>query len=103
MINLEELEQFKAFAECGTLSKVAEKFHISTPSITCSMQNIERYFGVPLFTRTKNRIELNDTGRVAVEYAGKILNETSQALAQVRAFDERQRTVIIKSCAPAPL
>ncbi|MDD6234185.1 MAG: LysR family transcriptional regulator [Lachnospiraceae bacterium] len=103
MINLEELEQFKAFAECGTLSKVAERFHISTPSITRSMQNIESYFGVPLFTRTKNRIELNETGKVAVEYAGKILNETAQALAQVRAFDERQRTVIIKSCAPAPL
>ena len=46
MLNLEELEQFVAFADCGTLSKVAEEFHISTPSVTRSMQHIEESFSV---------------------------------------------------------
>ena len=41
MLDLYELEQFVAFAELGTLSRVAEKFHISTPSITRSMQHLE--------------------------------------------------------------
>ena len=36
MLDLYELEQFVAFAELGTLSRVAEKFHISTPAITRS-------------------------------------------------------------------
>ena len=40
MLDLYELEQFVAFAELGTLSRVAEKFHISTPSITRSMQHL---------------------------------------------------------------
>lgn len=30
------------------------------------MQHLEQYFGVPLFTRGKNRIELNETGKLAV-------------------------------------
>ena len=33
------------------------------------MQHMEQYFGVPLFTRGKNRIELNETGKLAVAAA----------------------------------
>ena len=103
MLNLEELQHLIAFADYGTLSKVAEQFHISTPSITRSMQNLEQSFGVPLFTRSKNKIELNETGQFAVTCARKLLQETELTLSQVRAFDERQHTIIVKSCAPAPL
>ena len=103
MIDLYELSQLTAFAELGTLSRVAEKFHVSTPSVTRSMQHLEDDFGVPLFARSKNKIELNETGKVAVEYAQKLLQEAEQTVQQVRAFDQRQRTVVVKSCAPAPL
>ena len=103
MVDLYELKQLTAFADLGTLSRVAEAFHISTPSVTRSMQQLERYFGVPLFRRGKNRIELNETGRLAVERARKLLQEAEQAVEQVRAFDQRQRTLVVKSCAPAPL
>ena len=41
MIDLYELWQLTAFADLGTLSKVAEEFHISTPSVTRSMQHLE--------------------------------------------------------------
>ena len=103
MLDLYELEQFVAFAELGTLSRVAEKFHISTPSITRSMQHLEERFGVPLFSRGKKRIELNDTGRFAVEYARKLLADAKQTVDQVQAFDTRRKTIMIRSCAPAPL
>ena len=103
MLDLYELRQLAAFADLGTLSRVAEEFHISTPSVTRSMQHLEDAFGVPLFIRGKNKIELNDTGRMAAEHARKLLREAEQAVQQVRDFDQRQRTVVIKSCAPAPL
>ena len=103
MLNLEKLEQFVAFADVGTLSKVAEEFHISTPSITRSMKNLEECLGVTLFHRSKNRIELNETGQVAVEYARKLLQEADQMVSQIRAYEERQKTIVVKSCAPAPM
>ncbi len=103
MLDLYELRQMAAFADLGTLSRVAEEFHISTPSVTRSMQHLEDAFGVPLFIRGKNKIELNDTGKLAAEHARKLLREAEQAVQQVRDFDQRQRTVVIKSCAPAPL
>lgn len=103
MLDLNELQQLVDFADLGTLSKVAEKGHISTPSITRSMKNVEEHFGVPLFTRSKNRIELNDTGREAVSAARRLLAEAEQAVRQVQAFDQRRRTLVVRSCAPAPL
>lgn len=103
MLDLQALEQLLAFAERGTLSRVAEDFHVSTPSVTRTMQHLEQELGVTLFTRGKNRIELNETGKVAVTHARRLLQETEQMVQQVREFAARQRTIVVKSCAPAPL
>ena len=77
MVDLYELKQLAAFADLGTLSRVADEFHVSTPSVTRSMQHLEQYFGVPLFTRGKNRITLNETGQLAVAHARKLLEAAS--------------------------
>ena len=103
MLDLYELRQLVAFADLGTLSRVAEAFHISTPSVTRTMQHLEDAFAVPLFTRSKNKIALNATGKMAAEQARKLLREAEQTVQQVRSFDQRQHTVVVKSCAPAPL
>ncbi len=103
MLDLNELEHFVAFSELGTLSRVSERFHISAPTITRSMQHIEEFFGVDLFIREKNKIELNETGLKAVECARRILSSVQDAARDVRAFDMSLKTIIVKSCAPAPL
>ena len=103
MVDLYQLRQLTAFADLGTLNRVAEEFHISTPSVTRSMQQLDEDFGVPLFIRGKNKIELNETGKLAVEHARLLLQEAEQSVQQVRAFHQRQHTIVVKSCAPAPL
>ena len=103
MLNLEELEQLVAFKELGTLSKVAEKFLISTPSLSRSMQHLEEDFGVPLFDRSANRVSLNETGERAVEVARRILSTSQQGIKEVRQFDQSLKTITIASAAPAPL
>lgn len=103
MLDLYKLQQLVDFADLGTLSRVAETQHISTPSITRSMKDVEESFGVPLFVRSKNRIALNETGKVAAEAARKLLAEARQTVQQVQAFDRQQRTLTVRSCAPAPL
>lgn len=103
MLNLVELEQFVAFADNGTLLKVSEKFHISQPTLTRSMRHVEEDFGVALFVRGKNKIELNETGKKAVEYARELLVNANNAVSMVKAFDRQLRTITIQSCAPIPL
>lgn len=103
MLDLLELEQLAAFADCGRLSKAAENLNISQPTITRTMQHLEEEFAVPLFERSKNRIALNETGWKAVEYAKQLLKGAEQAVQGVRAFDRSLHTISVSSCAPAPL
>ena len=103
MIELYQLEQLTAFAQHGTLSKAAEKLHISQPTLTRSMQKLESEFGVSLFRRSKNRLEFNENGLLAAEYAQRVLDQTQNMLEKVQSFDRANRTISIGSCAPMPL
>lgn len=103
MIELEQLKQLEAFSQYGTLSKAAENLHISQPTLTRSMQKLEDEFGVPLFRRTKNRLEFNENGELAADYAKRILEQSDIMLERVRALDRAGRTISIGSCAPMPM
>ena len=76
MIELEQLQHFITFHECGTLSKAAKQLNISQPVLTRSMQKLEEELDVSLFTRTKNKITLNETGLFALSLAKRILEDT---------------------------
>ena len=103
MLDLSDLYQFVTYADCGTLSAAADKLHISQPTLTRTMHDVEDAFGVPLFHRGKNRIELTDTGEVAVEQARSLLSEAEKAVETVQTFERNQHTITIHSCAPVPL
>ncbi|MCM1216013.1 MAG: LysR family transcriptional regulator [Lachnospiraceae bacterium] len=103
MIEMLQLEQLVAFSEYGTLSKAAEELHISQPTLTRSMKNIEEESRVPLFAHKKNKLTLNENGQLAVDYAKKILSDHHDMLERIRAFDRAAHTILIGSCAPAPL
>ena len=103
MLNLLELEQLIAFADFGTLSKAAEELHISQPTITRTMKHLETEFGVPLFVRGKNKIELNETGLKAVECARSLLTAAQNTVQQIQTYHAKLHTLTVEACAPAPL
>lgn len=81
----------------------ADELNISQPTLTRNMQHVERDFGVPLFIRRKNKLELNETGIEAVRYAKKLIDEEKNSIRMVQQFDKNRRTITVESCAPAPL
>ena len=103
MFELYQLEQLLAFAECGTLSGAAERLHLSQPALSRSMQRLEAELQVSLFDRQKNKIEFNENGRMAAEYARQVMEKCQDMILRVQAFDRSQRTILIGSCAPAPI
>lgn len=103
MIEIYQLTQLTAIARHGTLSKAAEELHLSQPALSRSMQKLENELQVSLFIRQKNKIEFNENGKMAVEYAEKILNQLQTMSEQIRYLDRSRHTISIGSCAPAPL
>ena len=102
-MELYHLEELAAFGKYGTISRAADECGVSQPAMSRSMRKLEEDFAVPIFRRTSNTIELNDTGRLAVEWAGRIVSMVASAKEEVRAFDRRRRTILVGSEAPAPL
>lgn len=103
MLTYEEMQYFLAFAVLGTLSDVAEQYHISQPTITRAMKKAESDFGVPLFDRTKNSISLNDNGRLAADEIKNLLHQTDEVYRRVSAYDRANRTISIGSAAAVQL
>ena len=102
MIELYELRQFAAFAECGTLSEAAENLHLSQPALSRNMKKLEEELGISLFGRRKNRLELNENGEYVLGLAKEILSKADSLVVEAQSFDRRHRTISLGLCAPAP-
>lgn len=103
MPELNQLSELVAVADTGTLSRAAESIHISQPALTRSIQKLEAEWNVKLFDRQKNKVTLNKTGELAVQYARRILGDVDRMTEAIQSFDRSQRTISIGSCAPAPI
>jgi DNA-binding transcriptional LysR family regulator len=103
LIDIYLLEHLDAFYQYGTLSAAAQHLNIAQPSLSRSMQKLESILNVTLFERQKNRIVLNETGKLAAEYAKRILDEEAEMERHIKAFDKSQHTITIGSNAPGPL
>lgn len=103
MPEFHQLSHLVAVADAGTLSKAAEIVHISQPALTRSIQKLEAEWNVTLFDRQKNKIVLNQTGALAVQYARRILDDIHAMTGAIQAYERSLRTISIGSCAPGPL
>lgn len=103
MIEIYLLEALCALNDYGTLSAAAEHLHISQPALSRSMQKLEDLLGVSLFDRTKNRIALNDTGKIAAAMARRILESEADLITAVRNYDSSLHTISAGYCTPGPM
>lgn len=103
MPELNQIQQLVAIADTGTISKAAEQMHLSQPALTRSIQKLESEWGVALFDRKKNKVTLNQTGELAVQYARQVLHDVDSMTAAVKNFERSLRTISIGSCAPGPI
>ena len=103
MIDTNLLYYLIAVYEAGNLTKAAKRLHLSQQALGRSMKKIEDELQVSLFNRTKNKIELNSYGQIAVDYAYKIINQISEMEDTIKTLEKQNRTIAIGSCAPRPL
>ena len=103
MFEIIQLEQLLAIDKYKTISKASEYLLISQPALSRSMQRLEEELQISLFTRHKNKIEFNENGKLALEYAKKIIDTSIEMKERLQAFDRSHNTINIGSCAPAPI
>lgn len=84
-LNYHHLRYFWTVAREGGLRRAAEKLHVSPPSISAQIRELEDALGEKLFRRSGRGNVLTDAGQVALRYADEIFSlgrEMSDALKQ---------------------
>lgn len=72
-MDIRQLEYFAEVAKHLSFTKAAASLHVSQPSISKAIQNIEAELGVPLFYRSSKQLELTDAGRAVLINANDVL------------------------------
>lgn len=67
------LKAFAAVADARSVSRAAEILHLSQPTISKRIAELERQLGTPLFDRVGRNLSLTDAGRTLLPYAHRTL------------------------------
>ena len=101
-MELEQLKQLTEIARCGTLQAAADRLHLSQSALSRSLKRLEDDLGQQLFDRTRNSMQINAAGQLALEHARLILAEERRLRDDFAALAKRERTIRVASVAPAP-
>ncbi|MFH0179782.1 transcriptional regulator CynR [Streptomyces cacaoi] len=78
-LELRHLRYLLAVAEYGNFSRAAEALHISQPTLSQQIKQMERVIGAQLLDRTGRTVRLTDVGETYVLYARRALQELAAA------------------------
>ena len=82
-MTIAQMEQFQAVCRAGSVSKAAEQLHISQPSVSNSIRELEDEFRVNLFVRANRRLHLTKEGDFFLAQVNQILAKTTQLSEQM--------------------
>ncbi|SES32661.1 LysR family transcriptional regulator [Actinokineospora terrae] len=84
-MDVRDLECFLAVAEEGTISRAAERLHMTQPPLTVRLRTLERELGVELLVRHGRGVTVTAAGRLLAEHARRLLADLSATAETVRA------------------
>lgn len=96
-MELRQLRYFLAIAESENITEASKILHVSQPSLSASLRDLEKELGFDLFDRHGKKIALNDNGRYFAERSTLAMNILEDA--KNAAQDRIQREERIVNCA----
>ncbi|WCR28785.1 LysR family transcriptional regulator [Paenibacillus thiaminolyticus] len=85
-MDIKQLFYFVTVADQLSYSKAAQKLHISQPSLSNAIKNLEHEVGSPLLERSTRKIELTDAGKV-------LYNKSLQLLSHMNILKKEMQEV----------
>lgn len=87
-LNFHHLFYFWRVARTGHLTRAAQELHVSQSSLSTQIRQLEDRLGNPLFERSGRRLELTDTGQLALSYAENIFGLGQELLGRLQGQSE---------------
>lgn len=87
-MKINQLKNFLAIVDYGSINKAAERLYISQPALSRSIQALEKEMGKELLIRSNHGVSLTPTGRLLYYYSQSILHEID-TLEKLKMVDEK--------------
>ncbi|MEC9377950.1 MAG: LysR family transcriptional regulator, partial [Candidatus Latescibacterota bacterium] len=84
-MNLHHLRYFLAVSRTSSFTQAAQQLHVTQPTVSGGVAELERELGVRLFHREGRRVELTMEGRTLSSYALRIEDLVDEAQDRVSA------------------
>ena len=93
-LNYHHLRYFWAIAHAGSLTRAAERLHLSQSALSVQLGKLEQQLGHPLFERAGRRLDLTEAGRIALDYANTVFQTGDELVSTLRGQPKASRQVL---------
>ena len=90
-IELRHLRYFIAVAESAHFTRAAEKLHVTQPTLSHQIRQLEGQLNLPLFDRVGRRVKLTAAGEVLLPHARRVWRELEEAQSALRELHGLKR------------
>lgn len=90
-LDIRHLEYFAEIAKHLSFTKAASSLHVSQPSLSKAIQNLEGELGVPLFYRSPKQLELTDAGKAVLINAKNVLEAFNNLTSELTDIAELKK------------
>lgn len=90
-MNISDLQVFVEVARLGNISKAAERLNYGQSNITTKIQRLEKFFGTPLFHRSRYGVILNDQGTMLLEQANQLLDIWEKTKEKIHGVETKRK------------
>ena len=84
MIETRHLRLIAAVSDAGSVTRAAERLHLTQSAVSHQLRELEDRLGVPVFLRVGRRMMLSPAGRRLLETAARVLDELARAEEEMR-------------------
>lgn len=101
---LRQLQYLKLLAEHGSFSRAAEAAHVTQPTLSAGVQELEKILGAPVVDRGRSKVILTPVGEEAVRRAKDVLARAEDLVQAAKSAGQplsgRLRLGVIPTIAP---
>ena len=101
-MTLRQLESFLALAREGSFTLAAERLHLSQPTLTEHIQELEREIGKALFARRYRQVVLTEAGRVLEPYVSRVMTTLESATQAIAELDGLRHGSVLLGASTTP-
>ncbi len=92
-MKLTQLKYFQAICKYNNITHAAHELHISQPSLSHVIKELEEEFGISLFQRRSKGLSLTKEGKILLEETDKLLEQANHLISRMNTVTQKSQHI----------